>query len=107
MTQNPASETGAAGPGDANGTARPAAASDNALAPLPPRAEVCAGLRAKVLAFLEETPDDEILRGLQGQVRVAMGVIEESLGRYGYVVCSLLQPSQRLRLGMDRDARVC
>jgi FAD synthetase len=36
-----------------------------------------------VIAFLEEQIDDEVLRNVQSQVRVSMGVIEEALCRYG------------------------
>lgn len=45
--------------------------------------EVCGELRRKVTAFLEEETDDKVLRGVQSQIRVSMGVIEEALRRYG------------------------
>jgi len=61
-----------------NGVAKPASASD-APRTLP---EICDELRRKVIAFLEEQTDDEVLRNVQSQVRVSMGVIEEALGRY-------------------------
>ncbi|KAK1768325.1 hypothetical protein QBC33DRAFT_371427 [Phialemonium atrogriseum] len=58
-----------------------ASASDGPHAPrtLP---EICLTLRRKVIAFLEEKTDDEVLRNTQGQARVSMGVIEEALRRY-------------------------
>lgn len=45
---------------------------------------ICASLRIKVLAFLDEDhTDNKVLRSLQGHVRVAMEVIVEALRRYG------------------------
>lgn len=43
---------------------------------------VCLELQAKVDAFLAEDVDTKLLRGLQAQVREAMGVINEALERY-------------------------
>jgi FAD synthetase len=62
-----------------NGVAKPASASDA------PRTfpEICDELQRKVIAFLEEQTDDEVLRNVQSQVRVSMGLIEEALCRYG------------------------
>ncbi|KAK4214661.1 phosphoadenosine phosphosulfate reductase [Rhypophila decipiens] len=50
----------------------------------PPRAlpEVCFTLRRKLLALLEETTDDLVLRGVQEQVRISMGVIEKAICMY-------------------------
>ncbi|KAK1776808.1 hypothetical protein QBC45DRAFT_434757 [Copromyces sp. CBS 386.78] len=45
-------------------------------------AEVCAALRAKLLAFLALQPDDETVQGTQRRARDAMEVIEEALRRY-------------------------
>ncbi|KAK3356227.1 hypothetical protein B0H65DRAFT_71791 [Neurospora tetraspora] len=45
-------------------------------------AEVCAALRAKLLAFLALQSDDETVQGTQRRARDAMEVIEEALGRY-------------------------
>ncbi|KAK1760887.1 hypothetical protein QBC47DRAFT_16913 [Echria macrotheca] len=46
--------------------------------------EICYVLRRKVTAFLDEQPgDDGLLRDTQAQARIAMGVIEEALHRYG------------------------
>jgi FAD synthetase len=36
-----------------------------------------------VTAFLEEQTDNEVLQGVQNQVRVSLGVIEEAMRRYG------------------------
>jgi FAD synthetase len=47
---------------------------------------ICFDLRAKIDAFLSEQPDDDVLRNVQRQIRVSMGVIHESLRRYGYVI---------------------
>ena len=40
-------------------------------------------LRRKVFAFLEENLEDGILKDVQSQVRISMGVVEEALRRYG------------------------
>jgi FAD synthetase len=47
--------------------------------------EVCYTLRRKLNAFLDEQTDDEVLRNVQSQARVSMGVIDEALHRYGWV----------------------
>jgi FAD synthetase len=47
--------------------------------------EICYTLRRKVMAFLDEQPEDEVLRNVQSQARLSMGVIDEALGRYGWV----------------------
>jgi FAD synthetase len=62
-----------------NGVAKPPSASDVPRT-LP---EICDELRRKVIAFLEEQTDDEVLQNVQSQVRVSMGVIVEALCRYG------------------------
>ncbi len=54
--------------------------------------EICYILRRKVVAFLAERPDTKLLRDTQEQARVAMGVIEEALRRYGCVVFHSLTP---------------
>ena len=54
---------------------------------------ICFDLRAKIDAFLAEQPDDDVLRNAQRQVRVSMGVIHESLRRYGYVIGNYGPPS--------------
>ncbi|KAJ4379041.1 3'-phosphoadenosine 5'-phosphosulfate sulfotransferase [Neurospora sp. IMI 360204] len=45
-------------------------------------AEVCAALRAKLLAFLALQSDDETVQGTQRRARDAIEVIEEALDRY-------------------------
>ncbi|KAK3954886.1 hypothetical protein QBC32DRAFT_67986 [Pseudoneurospora amorphoporcata] len=45
-------------------------------------AEVCAALRAKLLAFLALQSDDETVQGTQQRARDTMEVIEEALRRY-------------------------
>jgi FAD synthetase len=50
-------------------------------------------LRAKIDAFLAEQTDDDVLRNAQRQVRVSMGVIHDSLRRYGYVIGNHVPPS--------------
>lgn len=59
-----------------NGVAKPA----DAPRPLP---EICYKLRQQVLDFLAEDVQDELLCKVQSQVRVALGVIDEALQRYG------------------------
>ncbi|KAH6898175.1 hypothetical protein B0T10DRAFT_101113 [Thelonectria olida] len=48
--------------------------------PLP---DICYTLRQKVLAFLDENLTDPTLSNVQSQVRIANGVIEDALRRYG------------------------
>ena len=45
--------------------------------------EICFELHAKIDAFLREQTDDDVLRKVQSQVKVSMGVIREALRRYG------------------------
>lgn len=48
--------------------------------------EICYTLRRKVMAFLNEQVEDEVLRNVQSQARLSMSVIDEALGRYGWVL---------------------
>ncbi|KUI63776.1 putative FAD synthase [Cytospora mali] len=75
---------------EANGTApsdpsRGAAAIDTS----PTLRQVCLELQAKVDAFLAEDADTKLLRGLQAQVKEAVGVIDEALDRYSVEELSL------------------
>ncbi|KAK4177288.1 putative FAD synthetase [Triangularia setosa] len=46
--------------------------------------DICYELRGKIDAFLtEDITDDHVLRNVQSQIRVSMGVIEEALRQYG------------------------
>ncbi|KAK4237270.1 hypothetical protein C8A03DRAFT_44843 [Achaetomium macrosporum] len=45
--------------------------------------EICFELQAKIDAFLCEETEDDVLRSVQRQVKVSMGVIQEALRRYG------------------------
>lgn len=55
--------------------------------PLP---EICYELRNKLLAFLDETiEDDETLQNVQRQVRISIAVIDDALRRYGLEHVSL------------------
>ncbi len=65
-----------------NGIPKPASAS-GAPQTFP---EVCERLRGKVITFLAEQTDDEVLRNVQSQVRGSMRVIEEALRRYRWVL---------------------
>jgi len=47
--------------------------------------DICYTLRRKVDAFLQAQTDDEVLRNVQTQARVSVGVIREALQRYGWV----------------------
>ena len=68
--------------------------------------DVCVDLRDRVDAFLtEEDPGTEVLRGVQRQLRISMGVVEEALAKYQFVaqvlytmVCTLLTDS----IGLSR-----
>lgn len=55
----------------------------------PPRTlqDVCLELRERIDAFLAEEPETPLLRNVQAQLRVSMGVVEEALGRYRCVLC--------------------
>lgn len=46
--------------------------------------QVCADLDGKITAFLGTTTDDTVLRGVQEQTRISVGVVEEALKRYQY-----------------------
>ncbi|UPL02624.1 hypothetical protein LCI18_013558 [Fusarium solani-melongenae] len=50
----------------------------------PPRSlrDKCIEIKDKVDAFLAEDPDTQILRDVQAQLRVSIGVVEEALERY-------------------------
>ena len=54
--------------------------SDNSIAP------VCAELATRINAFLEEDVKTDILRDVQKQTRIALGIIEECLQKYTYVL---------------------
>ncbi|GKT97449.1 phosphoadenosine phosphosulfate reductase [Colletotrichum tofieldiae] len=53
--------------------------------------DVCDELRLRVDAFLAEDQNTEVLRNVQAQLRVSMGVVEEALARYR-CVCLLVSP---------------
>jgi hypothetical protein len=55
--------------------------------------DVCLELRERVDAFLAEEPETPLLRNVQAQLRVSMGVVEEALGRYRCVFLHLCLPS--------------
>jgi len=55
--------------------------------------DVCLELRERVDAFLAEKPETPLLRNVQAQLRVSMGVVEEALGRYRCVFLLLCLPS--------------
>ncbi|ROW01135.1 hypothetical protein VSDG_02635 [Cytospora chrysosperma] len=77
---------GTTAPGDPNG-----AVVDTALCTpsSPTLRQVCLELQAKVDSFLTEDVDTGLLRGLQAQVKDAMGVIDEALERYSIEELSL------------------
>jgi FAD synthetase len=50
--------------------------------PARPLRYVCLELHAKVAGFLAEEPETQLLRDVQAQLRVSMGVIEEALQKY-------------------------
>jgi FAD synthetase len=45
--------------------------------------QICFELQAKIDAFLCEETEDDVLCGVQSQVKVSMAVIQEALRRYG------------------------
>ncbi|KAI9170842.1 putative FAD synthase [Paramyrothecium foliicola] len=50
--------------------------------PARPLRDVCLELSAKVNGFLAEDPESQLLRDVQSQLRVSIGVIEEALRKY-------------------------
>jgi FAD synthetase len=52
--------------------------------------DVCFELRDKVEAFLAEEQKTTLLRDVQAQVRVSIGVVEEALDKYRYVILGYL-----------------
>jgi hypothetical protein len=50
---------------------------------------VCVELRERIDAFLSEKPQTPLLRNVQAQLRVSMGVVEEALGKYQCVFLQL------------------
>ncbi|KAK5994049.1 FAD synthase [Cladobotryum mycophilum] len=51
--------------------------------------DVCLEMRDKVDAFLAEEQETQLLRGVQEQLRISMGVVEEALAKYPYEQISL------------------
>ena len=47
-----------------------------------PLAEVCAEVAAKIDSFLESEVEGQVLKDVQAQTRIALGVIEECLQKY-------------------------
>lgn len=47
--------------------------------------DICHTLRRKLDAFLDEQTEDQVLRNVQSQARISMGIISEALRRYGWV----------------------
>ena len=72
-------------PSRANGTANPSAFASDAPRSLE---EVAVDLRRRVLHLLQLQTEDQLLQKLQQQVRLSLGVIEESFRRYRYVYIS-------------------
>ncbi|KAK3359749.1 putative FAD synthetase [Lasiosphaeria hispida] len=64
-----------------NGVAKLASISHTPRSRTPPA--ICYTLRRKVNAFLNTHPETKLLRDTQAQVRLAMGIIDEALQRYG------------------------
>lgn len=58
-------------------------------------------LAKKIDAFLEEEPKTKRLKDVQSQLRVSMGVVEETLSRYTCVAASARHWDVRLTLGTD------
>jgi FAD synthetase len=52
---------------------------DNSIRP------ICAAIAARVNAFLDEKAETELLRTVQVQTRIALGVIKEALEKYRLV----------------------
>jgi hypothetical protein len=44
--------------------------------------QTCAELHERVNAFLDENIDDELLKRVQDQTRISLGVVEEALSKY-------------------------
>ncbi|OIW28903.1 phosphoadenosine phosphosulfate reductase [Coniochaeta ligniaria NRRL 30616] len=81
MTLEPPSDQAGAGPATAaSGWAPEIPPSHPSGRTLP---DICHTLRRKLDAFLDEQTEDEVLRNVQSQARVSVGVISEALQRYG------------------------
>lgn len=61
-----------------NGGVKP----DEAATGTPSLRQVCLELQDKVEAFLAQDVDTKILKGVQAQVKEAVGVIDEALEKY-------------------------
>ncbi|KAK0651811.1 hypothetical protein B0T16DRAFT_87641 [Cercophora newfieldiana] len=81
MTQDLPRTNGVAKTASAGGAPRAAAVPRRASKITLP--EICYTLRRKAIAFLDNKYDDRLLQDTQAQVRVAMGVIDGALQRYG------------------------
>lgn len=47
-----------------------------------PLSELCEHLHERIYAFLDSTPPTQLLRDVQEQVRISLGVVKEALERY-------------------------
>ncbi|PSR76621.1 hypothetical protein BD289DRAFT_446446 [Coniella lustricola] len=72
-----------------NGTAANGGGSGDAAGPSTSLRQVCLELRAKVDAFLAQDVETKRLKGVQAQVKEAMGVIDEALDKYSFEELSL------------------
>lgn len=70
--------------GVSNGTAATTTNAGASAAAPPTLRQVCLELQDKVEAFLAEDVETKLLKGLQAQVKEAVGVIDEALDKYRY-----------------------
>ncbi|KAB5577616.1 hypothetical protein GE09DRAFT_1086608, partial [Coniochaeta sp. 2T2.1] len=78
------------GPLSAQATAGAATTASDSIPEKPPShpsgrslPDICHTLCRKLDAFLDEQTEDEVVRNVQSQARISMGVISEALQRYG------------------------
>lgn len=83
VVKGPASAAASAS-AEANTDASALGAAAAAAAATPSLRQVCLELQDKVEAFLAEDVDSKLLKGVQAQVKEAVGVIDEALDRYRY-----------------------
>lgn len=73
--------------------------------PPPSLHDVCLELRERVDTFLAQEPETPLLRDMQAQLRVSMGVVEEAFERYSYVFPSKTPHRDIILMATSTDRR--
>lgn len=73
-------------PGDANGTSHEQLPTSDADTLIPnstvPLEALCSRVHARIIKFLEQDPESELLRNVQAKTREALQVIDKALDTY-------------------------